>query len=157
MEAELKPEILSLGVCPFDPATYRPRTHVLPPEGIRHFREFARRALEDLLVRELDSHLSHGATEEDSRSIRGYGATSVRDWYLELPAGVRYIIDEAGFGLFCTGLLCHIANQPLLEALVERWWDTTNSFHFSAAGEMMMTPYDFSMLTGVGVGSYPIP
>ncbi|KAL7229444.1 hypothetical protein ACSBR2_008036 [Camellia fascicularis] len=37
-------------------------------------------------------------------------------------------------------------------ALVERWWDTTDSFHFSLTGEMMLTPYDFSMLTGLRVG-----
>ncbi|KAL7244150.1 hypothetical protein ACSBR1_016395 [Camellia fascicularis] len=73
---------------------------------------------------------------------------------MDLPAGVRYIIDEAGFDLFCMGLSCHIANHPLLGALVERWWDTTNFFHFSATGEMMMTPYDFAMLTGIEVGGY---
>ncbi|KAL7222599.1 hypothetical protein ACSBR1_024321 [Camellia fascicularis] len=95
--------------------------------------------------------------KEDSRSIRGYGATSAKDWYLELPAGVRYIIDEAGFGLFCTELSRHIASQPLLGILVEWWWDTTNSFHFSTAGEMTMTPYDFSMLTGIEVGGDSIP
>ncbi|KAL7164648.1 hypothetical protein ACSBR2_040529 [Camellia fascicularis] len=41
-------------------------------------------------------------------------------------------------------------------ALVERWWDTTNSFHFSTVGEMTLTPYDFAMLTGLEVGSDPI-
>ncbi|KAL7163727.1 hypothetical protein ACSBR2_039781 [Camellia fascicularis] len=76
---------------------------------------------------------------------------------MELPAGVRYIIDEAGFGLFCMGLSCHIVSRPLLGALVERWWDTTNSFHFSTIREMMMTPYNFAMLTGIEVGANPIP
>ncbi|KAL7193085.1 hypothetical protein ACSBR2_024825 [Camellia fascicularis] len=43
--------------------------------------------------------------------------------------------------------------KPLLySALVERWWDTTNSFHFSLTREMTMTPYDFSMLTVLWVG-----
>ncbi|KAL7199812.1 hypothetical protein ACSBR2_022002 [Camellia fascicularis] len=49
------------------------------------------------------------------------------------------------------------ASRPLLGALVERWWDTTNSFHFSTMGEMTMTPYDFAMITGIGVGGDPIP
>ncbi|KAL7228267.1 hypothetical protein ACSBR2_007054 [Camellia fascicularis] len=156
-EPEVEPEPLLLRVRPFDPERNHPRTHVLPPlGGIRHFSEFARCTSEDLLQREPDSHLSHSVTEEDSRSIRGYGATTVRDWYLELPTGVRDIIDEAGFGLFYTVLSRHIESQPLLGAPVERWWDTTNSFHFSTAGEMTMTPYDFSMLTGVGVGGDPI-
>ena len=42
-------------------------------------------------------------------------------------------------------------------ALVERWWDTTNSFHFSATRDMTMTPYDFSMLTGLDVAGRPVP
>ncbi|GMP25104.1 hypothetical protein CsSME_00002132 [Camellia sinensis var. sinensis] len=151
IEAEPEPEILPLGVRPFDSATCHPRTDVLPPGGIRHFREFARHAPEDLLLWELDSHLSHNTTE-DSHFIRGYRATFARDCYMELPVDVCYIIDETGFGLFCTGLSRHIASQPLLGALVERWWDTTNSFHFSTTGEMTMTPYDFTMLTGVEVG-----
>lgn len=49
--------------------------------------------------------------------------------------------------------------EPLLyETLVERWWDTTNSFHFSSIGKLALTPYDFLMFTGlrVGVGD-PIP
>ncbi|KAL7212342.1 hypothetical protein ACSBR2_015094 [Camellia fascicularis] len=36
-------------------------------------------------------------------------------------------------------------------------WDTTNFFHFSSAGEMTMTSYDFSMITGLGVGGDLIP
>ncbi|KAL7209897.1 hypothetical protein ACSBR1_031465 [Camellia fascicularis] len=131
--------------------------HVLPPESIQGFRGFAQGALEDLLLRESDSHLSYGATEKDSRSIRGYGATSAKDGYMELPAGVLHIIDKASFGLFCTGLSRLIVSRPLLGALVERLWDTTNSFYFSTAGEMTMTPYDFSMLTGIGVGGHSIP
>ncbi|KAL7191845.1 hypothetical protein ACSBR2_023841 [Camellia fascicularis] len=71
--------------------------------------------------------------------------------------GVRDIVDESGFGLFYSGLSRLIASWPLLGGLVKRWWDTTDSFHFSSVGEMTMTPYDFSMLTGLGVGSDPIP
>ncbi|KAL7235227.1 hypothetical protein ACSBR1_018669 [Camellia fascicularis] len=46
----------------------------------------------------------------------------------------------------------------LYGALVERWWDTTDSFHFSLTGEITLTPYDFSMLTvlRVRVGG-PVP
>lgn len=76
---------------------------------------------------------------------------------MELPASVRHIFDEADFSLFCMGLSRHIASRPLLGALVEQWWDTTNSFHFFTTGEMTMTPYDFAMLTGIEVGGNPIP
>ncbi|KAL7160822.1 hypothetical protein ACSBR2_041464 [Camellia fascicularis] len=76
---------------------------------------------------------------------------------MELPIGVHYIINEVGFGLFCMGLSRHIASRPLLDALVERWWDTTNSFHFSITEEMTMTSYDFTILRGVEVEGNPIP
>ena len=42
-------------------------------------------------------------------------------------------------------------------ALVERWWDTTNSFHFSATGDMTMPPFDFVVLTGIDAGGWAIP
>ncbi|GMP35857.1 hypothetical protein CsSME_00008156 [Camellia sinensis var. sinensis] len=86
----------------------------------------------------------------DSHAFRGYGTIVARDWYMELPNAIRHIVDEAGFGIFCMGLSRLTASQPLLGALVERWWDTTDSFHFSTVGEMTMTPFDFSMLTGIG-------
>ncbi|KAI8014400.1 Protein MAIN-LIKE 2, partial [Camellia lanceoleosa] len=93
----------------------------------------------------------------DSHTIRGYGNTVAREWYAELPDAVRHIVDQAGFGAFCRGLSRLTTCRPLLAALVERWWDITNSFHLSATGDMTMTPYDFSMLTGIGVGGDPIP
>ena len=82
---------------------------------------------------------------------------TVRDWYDVLPARVRQIIDGTGFGLFCSSLTSVTTSRPLLGALVERWWDTTNSFHFSTVGEMTMTPFDFAMITGLGIGGDLIP
>ncbi|GMP96422.1 hypothetical protein CsSME_00045079 [Camellia sinensis var. sinensis] len=112
----------------------------------------------DLLLREPESHLSHDVPEDGQKwGIYRYGSTGAREWYIDLPDGVRQIIDEAGFGLFCMGLSCLMASRTLLGALVERWWDTTNSFHFSATGDMTMTPYDFAMLTGLEVGGRSIP
>ncbi|XP_028125405.1 protein MAIN-LIKE 2-like [Camellia sinensis] len=55
------------------------------------------------------------------------------------------------------GLSRLTASRPLLGVLVERWWDTIDSFHLSTAGEMTMTPFDFSMLTSIGVGDDSIP
>ncbi|XP_028068481.1 protein MAINTENANCE OF MERISTEMS-like [Camellia sinensis] len=76
---------------------------------------------------------------------------------MDLPVGVCQIIDKAGFGLFCVGLSCLITSRFLLGTLVEKWWDTTNSFHFSTVEDMTMTPYDFSMLTDIEVRGRPIP
>ncbi|XP_028117850.1 protein MAIN-LIKE 2-like [Camellia sinensis] len=136
---------------------YHPRIYILPPRGIRRFSDFTCGMLEDLLLREPDFYFSSSATEGDSRSYRGYGAMTARDWHDELPTGVRDIIDKAGFSLFCYDLSRHIASQTLLGALVERWWDTTNFFHLSSTGEMTMTPYDFAMLTVLGVRGDLIP
>ena len=49
----------------------------------------------------LDLIASHALPQGESRAFRGYGATTARDWYGELPIGIRDIVDEAGFGLFC--------------------------------------------------------
>ncbi|GMP73312.1 hypothetical protein CsSME_00031101 [Camellia sinensis var. sinensis] len=92
MEAKSKPVLLPPRVRPSNPTTYDPQTYVLPPKSVQHFRGFERGAPDDLLLREPASHLSYGATE-DFHSIRGYGATSARKWYMELPNGVRHIID----------------------------------------------------------------
>ncbi|KAF5932590.1 hypothetical protein HYC85_028761 [Camellia sinensis] len=137
-------ELLPLSERPFDPATYQPAIHVLPPDGPRQFRSFERHVAPELLLRGFPYHPR-------------YGNTGAREWYDELPDAVRRIVDRAGFGTFCRGLSRLSTCRPLLAALAERWWDTTDSFHFSAAGDMTMTPHDFSMLTGIGVGGDPIP
>ncbi|KDP35673.1 hypothetical protein JCGZ_09111 [Jatropha curcas] len=41
--------------------------------------------------------------------------------------------------------------KDLLGALAERWWDTTNTFHFPW-GEITMTPTDFSVISGIPFG-----
>ena len=62
---ELDPgvELLPLSERPFDPATYRPAIHVLPPDGLLQFRSFERHVPPELLLREPTSHLSFGASE----------------------------------------------------------------------------------------------
>ncbi|KAI7985422.1 Protein MAINTENANCE OF MERISTEMS, partial [Camellia lanceoleosa] len=92
-----------------------------------------------------------------SRTTRGYGSIIAREWYAELPEAVRDLVDQAGFGLFCTGISRYPTSRTLTGALVERWWDTTNSFHFSATGDMTMTPFDFVVLTGLDMEGWPIP
>ena len=62
-EMDPEVELLSLSVRPFDPATYRPAIHVLPPDGLRQFRSFDRAMPPELLLREPTSHLSFGTSE----------------------------------------------------------------------------------------------
>ncbi|GMQ09319.1 hypothetical protein CsSME_00052741 [Camellia sinensis var. sinensis] len=178
-EHEMDPEaeLLPLSVRPFDPATYQLAIHILPPNGLRQFRSFDKTVPPELLLREPKSHLSYGASEftvstpapdvclnlktcthaGDSHAFRGYGNVAAHDWYMELPDVVRHIVDQPSFGAFCRGLSRLTASRPLLAALVERWWDTIDSFHLSVAGDMTMTPYDFSLLTGIRVGGDSIP
>ena len=40
----------------------------------------------------------------------------------------------------------------LLLALAEQFRDTTCTFHFPSIGEVMLTPYDFSIITGLRLG-----
>ncbi|GMP89194.1 hypothetical protein CsSME_00040869 [Camellia sinensis var. sinensis] len=159
LHARGEPDIMSLPprVRPFDPERYHPQEHVLPLTTFYHFTDFDRRAPADLLLREPESHLSHQAREVSSRSTRGYGSIVAREWYAELPDTVHHMVDEAGFGPFCMGLSRYPASRALMGALVERWWDTTNSFHFSTTGDMTMTSFDFTTLTGLDVASRPVP
>lgn len=46
-------------------------------------------------------------------------------------------------------------DHAILEALAERWHDTTNTFHFSR-GEMTVTSLDFTAITGPRVEGEPI-
>ena len=68
LDHEMDPgvELLPLSERPFDPATYRPAIHILPPDGLRHFRGFDRALDPELLLREPTSHLSFGASEVTS-------------------------------------------------------------------------------------------
>ncbi|KAF5934228.1 hypothetical protein HYC85_030399 [Camellia sinensis] len=153
-----EPDIMSLHprVRPFIPERYDPLAHILPRAIFYHFTDFDERAPGDLLLRKPEYHLSHEAREVTSRTVRGYGSTAARDWYAELSEAVRDLVDLVGFGPFCTGLSRCPARRTLMAALVERWWDTTNSFHFSATGDLTMTPFDFAVLTGLDVGGWPI-
>ncbi|KAL7176312.1 hypothetical protein ACSBR2_029789 [Camellia fascicularis] len=137
LELELPP----LAERPFNVATYQPRTHALTLSGILLFEGLLLGIDEDILLREPTEHLSADAS-----------------MYERLPAEVCALIDAVGFGPFASGLIQTRAEPLLYGALVERWWDTTDSFHFSSIGEVTLTPYDFAMLTGlrVGVGG-PIP
>lgn len=104
-------------------------------------------------------HISADASTVTTRRVGGYGSISgPQCWFEWLPMEVRTLVDAAGFGPFCSGLIEMRAESLLYGALVERRWDTTSSFHFSSTGEMTLTPYDFSMLTDlrVGVGG-PVP
>ena len=47
------------------------------------------------------------------------------------------------------------SHKELFGALAERWWATTDTFHFGW-GEMTMTPADFSAISGIPFGFRPL-
>ena len=61
-----------------------------------------------------------------------------------------------GFGSFFEALSNHETHEykdlQLLLALAKRFWDTTCTFHFPNIGEVMLTPYDFFVITGLRLG-----
>ena len=73
-----------------------------------------------------------------------------------LSPDIKNVIDEAGFQTFFQALLNQDTYEnkdlQLLLTLSERFWDTTCTFHFPGIGEVMLTPYDFSVIIGLRLG-----
>ena len=59
---------------------------------------------------------------------------------------MRAYIQEASFKPILGLLLKRSASATLVQCLIERWWDTTHTFHI-AEQEMTVTPYDFYCMT----------
>ena len=73
-----------------------------------------------------------------------------------LSPSIKSVINEASFGTFFKALSNHETHEykdlQLLLALAKHFWDTTCTFHFPNIGEVMLTPYDFSFITGLRLG-----
>ncbi|KAI8571874.1 hypothetical protein RHMOL_Rhmol01G0153700 [Rhododendron molle] len=82
---------------------------------------------------------------------RGRGK-DVHKWFVTLPEQARELVHAVGFEAFVLGLNLPKMDWSLMTSLVERWWDTTNTFHLPSAGDMTITPSDFSLLIGLRVG-----
>jgi len=68
------------------------------------------------------------------------------------------VIRSAGFFDFVftmKSMTWDQAYHPLILALLESFWDTTNTFHFPW-GEMTITPFDFHMLSGLSFTETPV-
>ncbi|KAI8572216.1 hypothetical protein RHMOL_Rhmol01G0180900 [Rhododendron molle] len=90
------------------------------------------------------------------RQLGHGGSANSLKYFKELPRRVRELVEEAGFGPFIQLLTAVMVDHAVMTALAERWWDTTNTFHFRF-GEMTVTPLDFAAITGLRVGGEPIP
>ena len=63
----------------------------------------------------------------------------------------RIVRDRFSFGDFVT-FMCFFSrmtiSKPLTRGLLDSFWDSTNTFHFSW-GEMALTPFEFGVITGL--------
>ena len=71
------------------------------------------------------------------------------EWFNFLAPENRGYVQEACFKPVISLLLEKSANATLVQCLIKRWWETTHTFHI-AEREMMVTPYDFYCMTGLG-------
>ena len=69
-------------------------------------------------------------------------------WFNLLVLKTRGYIPEARFAPIIGLLLDKYASATLVQCLIERWWDTTHTFHIFKQ-EMTVTPYNFYCMTGL--------
>ena len=73
-----------------------------------------------------------------------------------LSPNIGNIINDAGFETFLEALSNQESHEykdlQILLALSKCFSDTMCTFHFSSIGEVMLTPYDFSVITGLRLG-----
>ena len=74
--------------------------------------------------------------------------TKVVEQYNLLVPETKAYIREAGFEPIIDILLEKSASATLVQRFIERWWDTTHTFHI-AEREMMVAPYDFYCMIGL--------
>ena len=91
------------------------------------------------------------------QSLKSRGSLQMlRSAWAALSPRLKNVINEARFGTFFEALSNHETHEykdlQLLLALVEHFWDTTYTFHFPNIGEVMLTPYDFSIIIGLRLG-----
>ncbi|KAH7864252.1 hypothetical protein Vadar_027471 [Vaccinium darrowii] len=141
---------------PFTPATYVPRVHFFVPQGCDTYTPLLPTYLDTSVIRDRSTHIAY-RNPLTQRSLGGYGGSAHSlEYYRALPSRVRALVDASGFTTFIRLLTVTRTDRKLIRALVERWWDTTNTFHFRF-GEMTITPLDFAAITGLRVGGEPIP
>ena len=87
----------------------------------------------------------------DASVLRASGnPASVRKWFAKLPPACRARIEDTRFHSFINAISGRSTKHDKagLRALVERWMDTTHTFHLPF-GEMTISPGDFAYLTSI--------
>lgn len=71
---------------------------------------------------------------------------TLTDWYKSLRAEIMALVRETVFEPLMFLLLKSSTSGVMGQVLVERWWDTTHTFHI-VEREMIMTAHDFHQMT----------
>ena len=66
----------------------------------------------------------------------------ISSWYRTLANDTKTLVRETSFEPIFYLLPENSASAILVQTLVERWWDTTHTFHITEK-EMIVTPHDF--------------
>ncbi|XP_028104685.1 uncharacterized protein LOC114303733 [Camellia sinensis] len=152
LEAEfasgLEPKPLSLGIRPFDLEAYHSGTHILLSGGIKHFSDFACGTPEDLLLREPDNTLFSWRLSHLQRIWSGDGQGLI----LRAPRRCPQYCRRVWLWPFLLRTFTPQSEPAPPRSVGREVVGHHRFFHFSFAGELTMTPYDFSMLTGLRVG-----
>jgi len=72
----------------------------------------------------------------------------VVEWYNLLVPETKAYIREASFKAILSLLSERSTSAILVQCLIERWWDTSHTFHI-VEREMTVTPYDFHRITSL--------
>ncbi|KAI8550852.1 hypothetical protein RHMOL_Rhmol06G0139500 [Rhododendron molle] len=133
-EFEVPSDVGGNALPPFDATTYAPLVHIIGGGGSLRYRPPLSDVSAEVLHRELEQH---------------FGFTTRKS--------ARDTVGLAGFERLILGFHLPKAELGLTTTLVERWWDTTNTFHLPEVGEMTITPGDFALLIGLRVGGDLLP
>ena len=82
----------------------------------------------------------------------------VRELFRDLPGDVVQLIWASGFRRLIAALPTERgrSNHYSLFALIERWMDTTHTFH-TRVGELTISLMSFSAITGIAFGGASVP
>ena len=82
----------------------------------------------------------------------------VRELFHDLLGDVIQLVWASGFRRFIAALPTERGRSDhySLFALIERWMDTTHTFH-TRVGELTISPMSFSAITGLAFGGTPVP
>ena len=96
-----------------------------------------------------DSHAPFHPSLQVLPSFTGRGSTShISSWYRALTKDTKALVHTTNFKLVSRLLPEGSASSIVVQKIVERWWDTTHTFHI-ADRKIMVTPHDFHWMTGL--------